>query len=338
MIIKRFHQKEYKTLSKFIHQYYRKNHILSKSKKLFDQMFYDNHLKKYNFLIAKEKNSILATKGILPLQMFDRKLKFETFMTMWCSTRPTAGIRIFEKLLDKKFNFICGIGSSPESVTYQKYKKFKIGKLNHFYLLSKKIKSFKIARVNKNYKNIRGKYYGENYIKLTPNLLKNEKLDSLFKYQIPKKSSNYLINKYLKSKYYKYYAYGSIKKDKIINIVILRNCYYQNRTAIRIIDYIGSDKNFKFLDRLFLFLFEKNNVEYVDFYSFGIPDREILNCGFQIKKIKDENIIPNHFEPFEKKNKTIIFGYLKRNISKKKIRLFKGDSDMDRPNVLLSNF
>ena len=72
---------------------------------------------------------------------------------------------------------------------------------------------------------------------------------------------------------------------------------------------------------------------YIDLYSYGIPENEIKKCGFKVKNSKDKNIIPNHFEPFEQKNNKIIFGYLVDKLYKKKIRLFKGDSDMDRPNL-----
>ena len=51
-------------------------------------------------------------------------------------------------------------------------------------------------------------------------------------------------------------------------------------------------------------------------------------------KNKDEYknlIVPNHFEPFENKNIDIIIAYLSFYKNNTNIRLFKGDSDMDRP-------
>ena len=44
-------------------------------------------------------------------------------------------------------------------------------------------------------------------------------------------------------------------------------------------------------------------------------------------------IIPNHFEPFERKNIDIYCAF-KSNYKNKIIRLFKGDGDGDRPSIL----
>ncbi len=334
MIIKRLQNKEYNLLSKYINNFYKKGHILSKYKKLFDWMYFDPKTRKYNFLIAKDKIRIIATKGFQPLKLYDNNLGWETFISMWSSTRPTAGIKLFDVILKKKYDFICGIGSSKYSLKYQKYKKFKIGQLKHSYLLSKKTNHYKIASISKYPKKFKNSFFGKEYIRLNSRLLKSKELQSLYDYQTPQKSSFYLINRYLNSKFYDYYAYGSIKNNKIINIVILRNCNYKKKTAVRIIDYIGSNYSFKYLDKLFHKILEKKKIEYIDLYSFGIPDKEILKCGFKIKNSKDKNIIPNYFEPFERKNKNIIFGYLLKKKIKNQIRLFKGDSDMDRPNRL----
>ena len=53
MVIRRLLNKEYKIFSKYINEHYKKGHILSKNKKLFDWMYFDNKSKKHNFLIAK---------------------------------------------------------------------------------------------------------------------------------------------------------------------------------------------------------------------------------------------------------------------------------------------
>lgn len=333
MVIKRLLNKEYKIFTKYINEHYQKGHILSKNKKLFDWMYFDNKSKKYNFLVAKSNNKIIATKGYQPLKLYDKKLDNESFMSMWSSSIPTTGIRLFDKLLKKKFKFICGIGSSNHSLRYQKYKKFSTGQLKHSYLLSNKISNYKIAKVLKRIPKQKKRFYGKDYIKLDINYLKKKDLTTLYKFQVPRKSSLYLINRYLNSKFYKYYAYGTLIKDKISNIIILRDCKFKNRIAVRIIDYIGSNYSFKYLDKLFKTILKRKKVEYIDLYSYGIPENEITKCGFKVKNLKDKNVIPNHFEPFEQKNNKIIFGYLVDKLSKKKIRLFKGDSDMDRPNL-----
>ena len=82
MIIKRLQNKEYRLLSEYINNYYKKGHILSKNKKLFNWMYFDTKRKKYNFLIAKEHRKIVAIKGFQPLKLYDNKLSKETFISM----------------------------------------------------------------------------------------------------------------------------------------------------------------------------------------------------------------------------------------------------------------
>jgi len=335
VIIKKLKKKEYSKLASYLDKYYRKGHILSKNRKLFDWMYYDKKSKKYNFLVAQIKNRIIATKGFQPLRRYDEKLSSkEFFMSMWSSSVPTAGIKLFNQLIKKKNKFIGGIGSSKQSYTYQKYNNFFTGIMRHSYLLSSKIKKFQIAKVIKIKKSNKKNIYGSEYFKIDINFLKKNDLSYLFAGQIPKKSPTYIINRYLESPFYKYYAFGALINKKIVNIVVLRNCFYKKKIAVRIVDYIGCQKYFKYLDVLFKKILNKNNVEYIDLYSHGISFSEIKKSGLIIKDSKDSNIIPNLFEPFKKINHKIIYGYLCDNKNRKKVKFFKGDSDMDRPNII----
>ena len=72
------------------------------------------------------------------------------------------------------------------------------------------------------------------------------------------------------------------------------------------------------------------NAEYIDCVNFGIDEETFLNAGFTKLHLDRDTIIPNYFEPFERKNIKIEFSYK----SKKPYMVFKGDSDQDRPNII----
>ena len=74
-----------------------------------------------------------------------------------------------------------------------KSKKFSTGQLKHSYLLSNNISNYKIAKVLKRITKQKKKFYGKSYIKLDINNLK-KKLTTLYNFQVPRKSSLYLIN------------------------------------------------------------------------------------------------------------------------------------------------
>ena len=131
-------------------------------------------------------------------------------------------------------------------------------------------------------------------------------------------------------------------KDKICNIIILRDCKFKNRVAVRIIDYIGSNYYFKYLDKLFKTILKRKKVDIqTNTIATDINDEYVLvsigvegnSNGFGLNKIGVEIDENQHIKPFEQKNNKIIYGFLVDKLYKKKIRLFKGDSDMDRPNL-----
>lgn len=73
--------------------------------------------------------------------------------------------------------------------------------------------------------------------------------------------------------------------------------------------------------------------EYVDFYNIGIKEISSTTSGFIKRDSTSEVIIPNYFEPFEKKN--IDLGYAYKCDNNFNFCIFKGDSDQDRPNLIL---
>ena len=72
----------------------------------------------------------------------------------------------------------------------------------------------------------------------------------------------------------------------------------------------------------------ENEYEYVDFYQYGIDHAIFDTAGFTLNLLTDDLIIPNHFEPFVQKNKTLHFFTSEHG----QFYIFKGDGDQDRPN------
>ena len=73
--------------------------------------------------------------------------------------------------------------------------------------------------------------------------------------------------------------------------------------------------------------------EYVDFVQYGIDKKYFLNSGFKLLDLNINVIVPNYFEPLIQKNIPLLFSYKTNNNN---IRIFKGDGDQDRPNLVVS--
>ena len=75
-------------------------------------------------------------------------------------------------------------------------------------------------------------------------------------------------------------------------------------------------------------MLKKNKYEYLDFYNLGIEKKLLQKAGFQKNKFSNKIVIPNYFEPFEKRNVNIQCVTWPK---KTEIPVFKGDGDQDRP-------
>ena len=156
------------------------------------------------------------------------------------------------------------------------------------------------------------------------------KLKHLFNYQYPKKSISYLENRFIKHPIYKYHIY-SVQNKKGKCLCVFRIVRHKNKNIIRIVDYIGSNDFIKHLREFYINILEKYNAKYLDFYSYGLPNSKLKKSGLNNKEDFKNLIIPNHFEPFENKNIDIFIAYQSKYNKNVNIRLFKADSDMDRP-------
>jgi hypothetical protein len=321
-----------KSFFKYFDLNYKNNHILKKSRNFFNWQYLSQ--KSYNFYFIKIKNKIKSIQGIIPTSLYDKKIKNITvFLSMWHSSGIATGAKLIINLQKKiKCNLLVGLGSSNQSFKFQKILNYKCGYLSHFFLTSKKKKKKLISPENfsNNKKKIKKLINYEELTNKKSILLLDKKI---FNYQEPKKTSRYLINRYLKHPIYKYYIYGIKNKKGIFAIFVFRICVYKNSSAIRIVDFAGSNSSFPKGKYIFNYLLEKHSSDYIDIYCYGIPEEYLRLANLEnIKKYQKKNIIiPNYFEPFQKKNIKLRYAYkIKKKISKN-IRFFKGDSDLDRP-------
>jgi hypothetical protein len=74
---------------------------------------------------------------------------------------------------------------------------------------------------------------------------------------------------------------------------------------------------------------DREGGEFVDCYNHGISSDVFLRLGLWPRG--DDVIIPNYFEPFERRNIDLRFAYLS---PEKRYVVFKGDADQDRPSTV----
>lgn len=150
-----------------------------------------------------------------------------------------------------------------------------------------------------------------------------------FAIHVPYKDNQYLKKRYFSHIKYHYIAVLLSEKNKKCVLVARKiNCCRQ--TILKIVDILGNEE---LLEKSSFYLnkwFKDESFEYVYLYQYGINAEVLKKAGFTFHDENDENVIPNYFEPFEKKNVKIHFA----SDTLENFRMFCGDGDQDRPNEM----
>lgn len=330
---------DYKEIMKFLRENWNpKNHILSKNVNFFHYEF--SNINNLNFLLAIDRKNfkISALQGFIPYS--ENIYKSHICASITCvnlkSTTPFLGIETMIRMLHLlKPKTYCGIGTNPITMLplVKRYLNRYTGKLTHYYLFNKNKKNFEIANFPKinfiyeNYKNINSKHIFYREITSFSFLEKNfefKKFENL-----PFKSKEYIYKRYFKHPVYNYrFFYIKNKRTNLRSLFIIRKLKFKNSAIIRFVDFIGDINDFFLVRNIANNLFKKENIEYIDFYAARLPNIIKKKIKFRIITSNDKNIIPDYFEPFEKKNVKIFY-----ETSNNKIILFKADADQDRPRL-----
>jgi hypothetical protein len=334
MQIKRLKKNDLNLLFKYLKKNFKSNHIFYKSNKLFDWQYLSKN--DYNFYTLKIEKNIKAVQGYIPTSRYDKKLKNDTiFLSLWSSSGVSTGTKLFYYFIKKnKCNLLVGLGSSRESFLFQKMLNFNCGYMDHYFLTNSQGHKKLISPVS--FSNWKSSLIVKNFSEI---ISKNQIMkidDHIFKAQYPKKTNQYVLNRYFKHQFYKYNIYEIQSDKKTIAVFVTRICKFDKKTAIRIVDFFGKNQDFHHGKYLFRYLLKKNNSEFLDIYSYGIPKLNLAKSGLDnVEKYKkDKIIIPNYFEPFLKKNIKLAYAFKTSKKMEKKVRFFKADSDLDRPNIL----
>lgn len=323
----------------FLKYHWKSDHIFVKSRELLDWQHLDKKNNRYNFVIAVEKSSgeIHSVLGFVPNTQYDVSLqKIQVYPCIWKSREDIKikglGVALYYYLKSQlNIETISILGISEIALGIYKHWNFETGKINHYYIVNEKIQDFKLL-VNP--------YKIE---EVTHDVSKKMSFVSIhdffnipedfFEKCLPYKSKEYYINRYYKHPIYKYEAFAITEGKLIKGIVFLRSCRYKESTALRVVDFIGSEDALLGTYNEMQNLLHVKKAEYLDFINVGLDSELLKKCGFSLKD-SSKTIIPNYYEPFVQKN--IDLDYAFKTVNSERTPLFyKGDADQDRPNYIV---
>lgn len=316
----------------FIKDFWDENHIFVKSPDLFRYQYQsEDHI---HFILGIDNNELVSILGYIPYSKDNENV--DIFLAMWM-TSPNVktgniGLLLNKYLLDKGYRSVscCGIANRVKGL--YKFLGYTTGTLEHYYMLNNNIQDFTIAEINYEIERKLLSDIETRLIRITNfNELKEKFNFDLYKNRYFYKDQNYIKKRYFGHPFYQYQIFGIGKEAAINSLLITREISINDSKVLRVIDFLGEEQDIAATGLELQKIMGSNEYEYIDFYQYGISDDILSAAGFVKRDKKDSNIIPNYFEPFEKKNVDIHFA---TNVQGDKYYIFKGDGDQDRPNLL----
>ena len=331
--VRRCRKDEYEKLIAFLHDYWNANHVFCRNKTIFEFQHGTAEKGEYDFVIAvhNESGEIHAVLGYITTTRYngnDMEEPEAVYGALWKARDDVKdkesgklGLAVLQYLLKQYPNSdYITLGLSRDSQSIYQALHFDFGTMNHYYIANPAIGDYFIAGSPEVDEEEDNSEYTIREMKEVPSELKN--------IYHPNKNTTYIKNRYLKHPYYHYSLLGIYRKEEPLCLWVTREIEVEGHRCIRIVDMIGDLEKIKNMKGQAIAYLKERDAEYIDCYNYGIDKHAFLQAGF--KEVEKDTIIPNYFEPFEKKNVDIHYAAYAKN----PIVIFKADGDQDRPNLL----
>jgi hypothetical protein len=145
--------------------------------------------------------------------------------------------------------------------------------------------------------------------------------------RVPRKTPEYFRRRYAHHPLYTYIVLAVLEARTAVGLLAARIAEHGGRRALRIVDFLGAQEVLAHTGPTVQALLEQFDAEYADVYNAGIDAGVFARAGFAPVDPEGPDVVPDHFEPFERRNVRLWF-----SLKGPQPVLFKGDADQDRPN------
>ena len=326
-------------LVSFIDNHWKKGHALVKSRELLDFQHLNKEDGTYNFIVAE--NNITkeydALVGFIPTSQYDCKLEEngDYWGAIWKCREDVsndeinnAAFYIWKRIFKQPFfHSYAAIGISQIAKRIYEVSRIPVAVLSHYYIVNECLAKFEIgSNLHRGNTSFSSK---KSYIReIDMESIGDKDITGIYK---PLKTVDYLKNRYKYHPIYHYEFWG-VYSETLTAIFVIRKVNVGNSCILRVIDVLGDLSLCGNIFEDVQIKLARNRAEYLDFMNHGISPNVFHNMGFRKLDLEqDDTILPNYFEPFEKRNVAIEIAYKSHDDC---YVAFKGDSDQDRPNIL----
>ena len=320
-------------IMQFLDDHWLKGYALAHNRELFDWQFVRNGKVNVWIGVDDDVHHMYAMEGAI---IYSDSDKPDVSGCLWISTRSENPFLAYELalLMLKETNSQeeFGIGLLPKAAKIYKKLGEEVVTLDHYYRLGNK-SEYLIAQIQKVEipKVTDSKYQ---LIKLnTPDEMKKYISLNLLEECRPRKDYGYLIWRYYEHPIFQYEVWGiDDQRGEAKGAIVTREERSQESVALKIVDFYGQQDALGRITCALDSIIAQRGYEYADIYSYGIDTAVYEKSGFMKCDESSVNIIPNFFQPYTCINTEI---YAKKPKASLIARFFRGDSDQDKPRLMI---
>lgn len=338
-------------ITRFLHEHWRANHVFVSHPELlrWQHESPDAPGQELTFVLAERQPEdaapvLLGLLGYIPFRRFDRardwtELSFAIWKVRDDAGTPGLGLQLLKTVQRERHPaLLCAIGISEIVKPIYKALGFRVTTMSQAALFPG---TGAPARVAAGVPPVaHGPIADEPGVRLLPIEdttlpagIAATDIDALAGLGLPRKSWDYVIHRYIRHPVYRYAIRAVVDGEGLRALLVWRRTEGGGGAILRIVDVIG---NADVLGRCGPSLRQETllaGCEYLDIVYHGIEDSVLRGAGFVLPGDHDGLVLPNYFEPFEQRNVVIDIAYrVDPAFGGRAVRLFRGDSDQDRPN------
>lgn len=326
-------------LRAFIRDSWRADHAFVTSPEMLDWQHLSADGGRYSFVAARIGGRIEGVLGFIPQHHFDPQLTelSQVFPCFWKTTETPSVAGLGMLLVNwmrqaLKPRFIGAIGLTPTVEPIYRAMNYALGVLDHHLLFDPARRDYRIAAGVPDAQPVPA----ASGLALAPLdeaalMALPASVDGCFAGIVPAKSRLHLARRYLRHPFYRYRLYGVAEGGDIRGFLVFRLAEAAGSSVLRLVDLVGPDR---LLAAPLLGLLRESGAEYIDFYSHGVDPATLAAAGFLDRHTTPGLVVPHYFEPYRQANQEIAYSYKQFGEPQGRVRLVRGDSDQDRPNLL----
>jgi len=321
----------------YIDAYWKHGHALVTSRRLLDWQHRSSD-GGYSFVVARRDGIIIGILGYISTMRFDPALAADNvvWLTTW-KVRDDAGVAgvglaLLQHLAAHEPHIAIGaIGLNPATRPIYQALGYRTGELQHYVLPNADRRRFALATLSPTPAPV-----GADAAPLAARSVTDARaFDALTDVAattagIPRKTARYFVARYVEHPVYSYRVVGLTDRNTVVGVLATRLAEHEGHKAVRIVDFFGDPHLITRIGAVVQSLVQEYDAEYADMYNAGIDPAAFEGAGFRRVDPDGPDVVPDHFEPFERRNVRLWFSIRAAG----EPVLFKGDADQDRPSVV----